>query len=142
MRHIISHCAKTHAISVMSPLLITVTQVMVAKDHILRHKRTLCVDYSLTINQYTELDGYPLTLIEDMFITLAKHKVFSNFDLKSAYQQVPIKESDLKYTGFEANGRIYQFYCIPFGVTNGVAVFQRAMDMKMDSTLPFTIWTT
>ena len=39
-----------------------------------------------------------------------------------------IKETDQKYTGFEANGRLYQFCRIPFGVTNGVAVFQRAMD--------------
>ena len=77
-----------------------------------------------------------------MFNTLANYKVFSNFDPKNAYHQVPKKESDLKYTGFEANGRIYHFYCIPFGITNGVAVFQRAMDMKMDSTTPFTIWTT
>ena len=49
-------------------------------------------------------------------------------DLKSAYHQVPIKESDRKFTGFEANGRLYQFCRIPFGVTNGVAAFQRAMD--------------
>ena len=46
--------------------------------------------------------------------------------------QVPIKESNRKYTGFEANGRLYQFCRIPFGVTNGVAVFQRAMDKMVD----------
>ena len=34
-----------------------------------------------------------------------------------------------KYTGFEANGWLYQFRHIPFGVTNGVAVFQRHMDI-------------
>ena len=45
---------------------------------------------------------------------------------------MPIKESDRKYTGFEANGRLYQFCRIPFGVTNGVAVFQRAMDKMVD----------
>ena len=39
-----------------------------------------------------------------------------------------IKEFDWKYTGFEANGRLYQFYLISFGVTNGVAVFQCEMD--------------
>ena len=60
---------------------------------------------------------------------LAAYKVYSPFDLKSPYHQVPIKESDRrKYTSSEANGRLYQFCRIPFGVTNGVAVFQRAMD--------------
>ena len=64
-----------------------------------------------------------------MVSTFASDKVFSTFDLKNAYHQVPIKESDLKYTGFdEANGRLYHFNLIPFGVTNSVAAFQRAMD--------------
>ena len=31
-------------------------------------------------------------------------------------------------TAFEANGRLYQFRRIPFGVTNGVAIFQRTVD--------------
>jgi len=59
---------------------------------------------------------------------LAEYKVFSTYDLKSAYHQVPLRVSDKKYTAFEANGRLYQFCRLPFGVTNGVAVFQRAMD--------------
>ena len=63
---------------------------------------------------------------------LAAYKVYSTFDLKSAYHQVPMKESDRKYTGFEANGRLYQVCRIPFGVTNEVAVFQRAMDKMVD----------
>ena len=63
-----------------------------------------------------------------MVNNLAIYKVYSTFDLKSAYHQVPIKETDQKYTGFEANGRLYNFRRIPFGVTIGVAVFQRAMD--------------
>lgn len=55
---------------------------------------------------------------------------------------MPIKESNQKYTGFEANGRLNQFCRVPFGLTNGVAVFQRAMDRfvqeeKLDNTFPF-----
>jgi len=103
-------------------------QVVVAKDPSNRHKKRLCIDYSQTVNQYTELDAYPLPRIDDMINNLAQYKIFSTFDLKSAYHQVQIKETDRKYTGFEANGRLYQFCRIPFGVTNGVAVFQRAMD--------------
>eukprot|EP00794_Sanderia_malayensis_P010293 gene10293-11354_t len=98
------------------------------KDPTNRHKKRLCVDYSQTVNQYTELDAYPLPRIDDMINNLAQYKVFSTFDLKSAYHQVQIKESDRKYTAFEAHGRLYQFCRIPVGVTNGVAVFQRAMD--------------
>ncbi len=67
-----------------------------------------------------------------MINNLAQYKVFSTFDLKSAYHQVLIKESDRKFTGFEANRRLCQFCCILFGVTDGVAAFQRAMDNFVD----------
>ena len=36
---------------------------------------------------------------------------------------------DKKYTGFEANVRLYQFRRIPVVVTNGVAIFQGQMDI-------------
>jgi hypothetical protein len=77
--------------------------------------------------------AYPLQRIDDIINNIAGYKFFSTFDLKSAYHQVPIlKEADQKYTAFEANGRLYHFRRVPFGVTNGVAVFQRAMDKFVD----------
>ena len=103
-------------------------QVVIASDEFGRHRKRMAIDYSQTINVYTELDAYPLPRIDDLVSNLAKYKFYSTFDLKSAYHQVPIKESDRKYTAFEANGQLYQFKRIPFGVTNGVAAFQRTMD--------------
>ena len=41
---------------------------------------------------------------------------------------MPLQNRDKKYTAFEANGRLYQFCRIPFGVTNGVSAFQRTID--------------
>ena len=103
-------------------------QVVVVKNPSQPDKKRSCVGYSQTINQYTELDAHPLPRIHDMINNLAHCKVFSTFDLRNAYHQVPILKVDRKYTGFEANNRLYQFRRIPFGVTNGVAVFQRLMD--------------
>ena len=102
-------------------------QVVVVNNPALPNKKRLCIDYSQTVNQYTEVDAYPLPRIDDMITNLSKYRVFSTFDLKNAYHQFPICDSDKKYTGFEANGRLYQFCRIPFGVTNGVAVFQKQM---------------
>ena len=107
-------------------------QVVVAKDPNKIHKKRMCIDYSQTINLFTDLDAYPLPRIEELVNNLAKHKVFSTFDLRSAYHQIPIKDADRKFTAFEANGRLYQFCRIPFGVTNGVAAFQRIMDSIVD----------
>ena len=58
---------------------------------------------------------------------IAKYKMYSSSDLKSAYHQIPIKE-DKPYTAFEAYGKLYQFCRIPFGVTNSIACFQRIID--------------
>ena len=47
--------------------------------------------HSQTMNQYTYLDAYHLPRIDDMVNDLAAYKVYSTFDLKIAYHQVPIQ---------------------------------------------------
>ena len=59
-----------------------------------------------------------------MINELAQYSVFSTFDLRNAYHQIELISSERKFTGFEANG---EFNRIPFGVKNGVAVFQRVI---------------
>lgn len=101
-------------------------QVLVTKES--NKKKRMVVDFSRTINKFTSLDAYPLPKIADLVQSIAKYKVFSIIDLKNAYHQITIKEKDRIYTGFEANGKLYEFTRIPFGVTNGVSLFQRTMD--------------
>ena len=103
-------------------------QVVVVKDSTERHRKRLCVDYSQTINLFTELDAYPLPRIDEMINNLANYKLFSTYDLKSAYHQILLRKDERKFTAFEANGKLYQYCRVPFGVTNGVAIFQREMD--------------
>ena len=67
---------------------------------------------------------------------------YLTLDLKSAYHQVPIVEDDQKYTTFEADGGLWEFTQILFGVTNGVSRFQRTVDNlfqkdQLDATFPF-----
>ncbi|XP_038652364.1 uncharacterized protein LOC119965671 [Scyliorhinus canicula] len=95
-------------------------------------KNRMVIDYSQTINRFTQLDAYPLPRISTMVNEIATYKVFSTVDLKSAYHQLPIRASDRLYTAFEADGRLYHFLRVPFGVTNGVSVFQREMDRMVD----------
>lgn len=101
-------------------------QVLVTANE--NHKKRMVIDYSQTINRYTQLDAYPLPRIEEMVGQVAQYKFFSTLDLRSAYHQVSIKEEDKPYTAFEADSKLYQFKRIPFGITNGVASFQRIMD--------------
>ena len=80
---------------------------MIARDELQRHKKSMCINYSQTINPFTELDAYPLPRIDDMVNKLSQYKVFSTFDLKSAYHQIPLRESKTKFTASEALGDLY-----------------------------------
>ena len=84
--------------------------------------------YSRTCNRFTLLDGYPLPNIEQLITNIACYNVYSTIDLTSAYHLVPLTAGDRPYTAFEANGRLYQFKRLSFGLTNGVSAFQRVMD--------------
>lgn len=101
-------------------------QVLIIKND--THKKRLVIDYSQTINRYTQLDAYPLPNMEELISKIAKNLFFSAIDLKNAYHQVPILSEEKHYTAFEALGNLYQFRRIPFGVTNGVSSFQRTID--------------
>ena len=96
-------------------------QVVVTKDE--NHKKRLAIDYSQTINRFTEFDAFPLPRISETVNEIAQYKVFSTLDLQSAYHQIPLKEDDKPYTAFEAKGGLYQVSRLSFGVTNGVACF-------------------
>ncbi|GCB68373.1 hypothetical protein scyTo_0000869 [Scyliorhinus torazame] len=89
-----------------------------------------------------QLDAYTLPCISDMDNQIAQYRVFSTIDLKSAYHQLPIRPEDRQYTAFEADGQLYHFLRVPFGVTNGVSVFQREMDQmigqyELQATFPY-----
>ena len=85
----------------------------------------MVIDYSRTINMFTLLDAYPLPRIDDQVNQIARGKIFSTLDLKSAYHQIPLCEIDREYAAFEADGKLYQYTRLRFGVTNGVSHFQR-----------------
>ncbi len=93
----------------------------------------MVIDYSQTVNKYISVDAYPLPRIDTLVQKVANYSVFSTLDLRSAYHQIPIMETERSYTAFEACGRLYQFKRIPFGVTNGVSAFQRVMDSMITS---------
>ena len=69
-----------------------------------------------------------LSSIDEQVAKIAKCSVFSTVDLKSAYYQVPLSVEDRPYTAFEAEGQLYRYTRLPFGVTHGVSFFQRIID--------------
>ena len=102
------------------------------KDEIDCYKKCIYVDNSNIVNLFTELDAYPLPRIETLVNKLAGYLVFSIFNRKSAYYDLLWCKDDKVFTAVEKNGNLYQFTRIPFGVTNGVATFLRAIDKFVD----------
>ena len=99
----------------------------------------MVIDYSRTINKFSYLDAFPLPRMDDMAFQVSKCKFYSTFDLTSAYHQIPIRKEERHFTAFEADGNLFQFTRIPFGVTNGVSAFQRVisgiiLENKLDQT--------
>ena len=63
----------------------------------------MVVHYSQTVNKYTSHDAYPLPNIDKQVCEIAKRTIFSIFDLKPAYYQVPRCAADCSDIAFEAN---------------------------------------
>ena len=92
----------------------------------------MCIDYSRTINLFTELDAYPLPSIESILNEVAKWKRMSTLDLKLAYHQIKIHPKDRPYTAFQSRLELYQWKVMPFGSTNAVPAFQHVMNEFID----------
>ncbi|KAG1037867.1 hypothetical protein G6F43_012771 [Rhizopus delemar] len=89
-----------------------------------------CVDYR-GVNKLTVKDKYPLPRITELLDKLNGSQYFSTIDLKSGYWQLPIDPRDAKKTAFIANGSLYEFNCLPFGVVNGPSSFMRFMHIVL-----------
>jgi len=66
--------------------------------------------------------------MEELVNEISKYRYFSTIDLKSAYHLVPLRNEEKDFTSFEANGKLYRFNRLSFGLTNGVSCFQRIMN--------------
>ena len=67
------------------------------------HKDCMVIDYSETVNRFTDVDAYQFPEMEVLADKATHYHYFSKIDLKAAYHQVPLKEGERKYRAFEVN---------------------------------------
>ena len=99
-----------------------------------KSKFRLVCDYK-DLNSVTTDDIYPLPHMDYIFENLGNTDgksgqpyYFSILDLKSGYWQIPLDEFAQKLAAIMLPFGIFQFICLPFGLKNAPAFFQRFMD--------------
>ncbi len=99
--------------------------LLVRKPH--SEEWRLCVDYRF-LNQHTVKDRYPIRSIDPMLRRLAKHRLFSSFDVRGGYYHCKVHKDSIKYTAFITPSGLYEMPKMAFGFSNAPAHFQRCMD--------------
>ena len=90
-------------------------------------KWRLVVDYR-GLNEQTEHDSYSLPLIDTILQKQARKHIFTVFDLKHGYHQMPLHEDSRACTAMSTPLGPMQWKVVPMGAKNGNAVFQRMME--------------
>ena len=86
-----------------------------------------CGDYR-RLNQITVHDCYPMPLIGDVLRRLPYATVFSTLDLRKAYHQIPMRESDIEKTAVITPIGLFEYLYMPFGLRNSAQTFQRHIE--------------
>ena len=89
----------------------------------------LCIDFR-KLNAISIRDSFPLPRVEEALQAVQAAVWFSSFNLAQGYLEMVMEEGDIEKTAFRAGSRgIYEFTCMPFGLTNVGASFCRLMEM-------------
>ena len=80
------------------------------------------------LNAQTIKDCYALPLLDDLRDRLQGAKIFSQIDLKSAFNLIRMKEGEEYKTAFRTPWGLYEFLVMHFGMCNAPATFQRLIN--------------
>ena len=86
-----------------------------------------CIDFHC-LNAHAKKDSYPLVRIQEALESLVGAGHFSCLDLKLGFWQIKMEEASKQYTAFTVgNLGFFECDCMPFGLCNVPAMFQRLM---------------
>lgn len=86
----------------------------------------ICTDFRW-LNAKTVKDAHPLPHQGDCLAALGGNAFFSTMDLTSGFYNVPLHESDRRFTAFTTPLGLYEYNRLPQGLCNSPASFMRMM---------------
>ena len=95
----------------------------------------LCVDYR-QLNDVTKKDAFPMPRVDDAIDAMRGARYFSTLDLASGYWQVGLDDDAQLKAAFATPFGFYQWNCMPFGLCNAPATFQRLMSAVLHDLIP------
>lgn len=101
-----------------SPLLIVPKKS--ADDH---KEYRFCVDYK-NLNTKTETQTFPMPNLDEELNKMSGCKIFSTFDIRSAFHQIKMHKPDKEKTAFTAGHQKFQFKRMPFGLKGSPITWQ------------------
>uniref|UniRef100_A0A8D8Q0W3 Uncharacterized protein K02A2.6 n=1 Tax=Cacopsylla melanoneura TaxID=428564 RepID=A0A8D8Q0W3_9HEMI len=87
----------------------------------------ICLD-PRPLNKAIKRSHYEIPCVDDLFDKLLNSKLFSLFDVKSAYWHIPLDEESSYLTTFITKYGRFRFCVMPFGLNCAAEAFQRTID--------------
>lgn len=99
----------------------------------------VCLDCT-PANRVTEEFRWPLPRLQDVRHRLHGYRWFTRLDLRDAFFRITVPNEYRDLLAFRVQDRTYRFVKMPFGVTDGPAVFQRFMDNTLAAHFYYCVW--
>ena len=90
----------------------------------------ICGDFR-ELNRHIPHDSYPISFMSDFICELYGKRIFSSLDLKEAYHNIPIKNSDKHKTTITSPLGAFYYNRLCFGLSNASQSFQRFMNSAL-----------
>ena len=88
----------------------------------------ICGDYKATLNPNLLTKQYPLPTVEECFQPMNGGQLFSKLDIRQAYNNLKLRESDQKLTTINTSKGLFVWTRLPYGISSSTAIFQQSMD--------------